>query len=121
METNIVALIGELFSRAVTLEWVIVALPVSFVFSLFLGRWSHASFWALLAVVLHQPVHAVITTLRSGGQVAGADLMTVLQNQFTNPDFLVLAVEFVLYSFLIAVLYLQRIDMFRDSVVSHAD
>jgi hypothetical protein len=116
METNFVALLGELFSRAVTLEWAIVALPVSFVFSLLLGRATHASFWALLAVVLHQPVDVLIETLRSGGTVDTASLMTALQSRFTNPDFLVLGVEFTLYTFLIAVLYLQRIDMFRESL-----
>ena len=121
METSFVTLIGELFSRAVTLEWAIVALPVSFVFSLFLGKWDHAAFWALLAVVLHQPVHALIGTLRAGGQVVGGDLMTALQARFANPDFLVLGVEFVLYAFLIAVMYLQRLDMFRHSAVSHSE
>jgi hypothetical protein len=121
METNVIALIGDIASRAVTLEWAIVALPVSFVLSLLLARWSHASFWALLAVVVHQPVHALIGTLRAGGQVAGGDLLGALQARFTNPDFLVLGVEFVLYTFLIAVLYLQRIDMFRESATSHAE
>jgi hypothetical protein len=119
MEQSFVQLIGEIVARSVTLEWAIVAVPLSLVFSLFLGNWTHASFWGLLAVVVHQPVHALIDTFRKGGQVAGGDMMTALQARFTNPDFLVLGIEFVLYTFLIAVLYLQRLDMFRESAVSH--
>jgi hypothetical protein len=120
MEQNAVQIIGDVVSRALTLEWAIVALIVSFVISLVLGNVSRAPIWAVIAVVLHQPVQVLITELRASKPIVGSDLLAALQARFTNPDLIVLLVEFLAYTFLIGVMYLARLDMFRDVPQSSA-
>jgi hypothetical protein len=114
MQQNYVEIVGDIVSRALTLEWAVVGLIVSFVISLIIGNASRAPFFALIAVALHQPVHVLINLLREGKNVVGGDLLTALQNRFTNPDIIVLLVEFIAYTFLIWVMFVSRIDMMRD-------
>jgi hypothetical protein len=121
MQHNIVEIIGDVFGRALTLEWAIVAFIVSFALSLIVGRVRFAPVLALLAVVAHQPVDVLINELRAGKPIVGGDLLAALQARFTNPDLAVLGVEFASYTFLIAVMYLSRLDMFRDVVVTEGN
>lgn len=106
MEKQFVDLVNHVF----TLEWAILAIPLSLVLCVFTRRILPGFILAAIAVVIH---HVGILML------TGATMDTLgAQIQATIPKLepISIAAEYVAYSFLIIVFSLTRQDMMRPSV-----
>ena len=106
MEKQFVDLVSHVF----TLEWAILAIPLSLVLCVFTNRILPGFVLAAIALVAH---HVAILAL------SGADTATLgAQIQATLPKLepISIAAEYVAYSFLIIVFSLTRQDMMRPGV-----
>ena len=106
MEKQLIDLVIHVF----TLDWVILAIPLSLVLCVFTNRVLPGFILAAIAVVLH---HVGILLL------TGATMDTLpaqIQAMIPKLEPVSLAAEYVAYSFLIIVFSLTRQDMMRPSV-----
>lgn len=106
MEKQFVDLVSHVF----TLEWAILAIPLSLVLCVFTRRILPGFVLAALAVVIH---HVGILML------TGATVDTLgaqIQAMIPKLEPISLVAEYIAYSFLIIVFSLTRQDMMRPSV-----
>lgn len=106
MEKQFVDLVSHVF----TLEWAILAIPLSLVLCVFTRRILPGFVLAALAVVIH---HVGILML------TGATMDTLgaqIQAMIPKLEPISLVAEYIAYSFLIIVFSLTRQDMMRPSV-----
>ena len=104
-------IITHTIQQTFTLQWAFLAIPVAVVLSLFSGRMSAAPVFAIFAVAL-QHLAPVIWPLFMQGAKNDA-MMAAAGATIPKIDPLVAGLEFVVFTFLIAVLSLTRRDMFR--------
>jgi len=112
MEKAFVDLVAHVF----TLQWAIVALPLSVALSFLTRRVVPGLVLAVVAVVVHHVGLIAFPVLSSGGD-AGA-IPALLEAAIPKLEPLSLAAEYVAYAFLIVVFSLTRQDMFRPSTES---
>lgn len=106
MEKQFVDLVNHVF----TLEWAILAIPLSLVLCVFTRRILPGFILAAIAVVIH---HVGILML------TGATMDTLgaqIQSALPKLEPISIMAEYVAYSFLIIVFSLTRQDMMRPSV-----
>ncbi len=107
MEKQFIDLVNHVF----TLEWALLAIPLSLVLCVFTNRVLPGFILAAIAVVVH---HVGILVL------SGADMATLpaqIQAMIPKLEPISLVAEYVAYSFLIIVFSLTRQDMMRPSVL----
>jgi hypothetical protein len=110
MEKQFVELVRHVF----TLDWALLALPISLVLSLLSNRAIVSLVLAVIAVAVHHVAVVALPILSAAGDTSTLpdQIMTAIQG--SEP--VSLAAEFVAYAFLIIVFSLTRRDMFRPSV-----
>ena len=113
MEKQFIDLVAHVF----TLEWAIVALPLSFVLAFLTKRVPPAFILAAVAVVLHHVFLIAFPVLSAGGDTG--TIPALIQAAIPKLEPLSIAAEYVAYAFLIVVICLTRQDMFRPGVGQH--
>lgn len=101
----------DLVSHVFTLDWAILAIPLSLVLCVFTNRIVPGFVWGAVAVVIHHVGILVLT---------GATAETLpgqIQALIPNLEPVSLLAEYIAYSFLIIVFSLTRQDMMRPSVL----
>lgn len=107
MEKQFIDLVNHVF----TLDWALIALPLSLVLCLLTKRVLPGLIMAVVAVVLH---HAIAIGLAGDFGAVPAKLLPALQ----KAEPISLAAEYAAYAFLIVIFSLTRQDMFRPSVTN---
>lgn len=115
MQQNFIVYIGDLVMRSISVEWFVIWMILSLAAGLILPRlsWLSVIVASLLASAVHVLIHTLLDITKAGGSPNAETLMTTLQKNTTGPDFAVLAVEFVLYMYMIWIFYLAKHDLFR--------
>ena len=113
MEKQFVDLVAHVF----TLQWAIVALPLSFVLAFLTKRVLPGFILAAIAVVIHHVALIAFPVVSAGGDTG--TIPALIQAAIPKLEPLSIAAEFVAYAFLIIVITLTRQDMFRPGVSQH--
>jgi len=104
-------MITHTFQQTFTLQWALLAIPVALVLSLFAARIVAAPVFAFFAIAI-QHLGPVIWPMVVQG-TPNAAMMTAASATLQKIDPVVAAMEFVAFTFFIAVFSLTRRDMFR--------
>lgn len=103
----------DLVVHVFTLQWTIVALPLSLAFSFLTRRVVPGLVLAAVAVVVHHLWIIGFPVLSAGGDTAA--IPGLIEAAIPKLEPLSLAAEYAAYAFLIVVFSLTRQDMFRAS------
>ncbi len=108
--------ITHTFQQAFTLQWALLAIPVALVLSLFAARIVAAPVFAFFAIAIEH-IGPVIWPMAM--KAAPNDLMmTAASATLQKIDPVVALMEFIVFTFFIAVFSLTRRDMFRTKPTS---
>jgi len=107
MEKAFVDLVAHVF----TLQWAIVALPLSIVLSFLTKQVLPGFILAAVAVALHHLLIIALPVLSAGGDAAA--IPALVEAAIPKLEPLSLAAEYAAYAFLIIIFSLTRQDMFR--------
>jgi len=104
-------MITHTFQQTFTLQWALLGLPIAFVLSLLAARMAAMPVFALVAMAA-QHIGPVVWPMAMQSAPSGA-MMTAASAAVQKIDPLVAGMEFIAFTFFIAVFSLTRRDMFR--------